>query len=189
VTARDAAAGLGLVLELELTDSGLVRQRATLTNEDAASVFTLDGLLPTLPVPAEATELLDFTGRHLRERIPQRQPFTVGTRLRENRRGRTGADASLVLAAGTAGFGFSAGEVWGIHVAWSGNHRAIAERTPGGVSLLGGGELLLAGEMRLAAGDSYRSPWLYGSYGRGLDELSGRFHRHLRARPSRPRCG
>src|SRR5690348_9210156 len=145
VTARDAAAGLGLVLELELTDSGLVRQRATLTNEDAASVFTLDGLLPTLPVPAEATELLDFTGRHLRERIPQRQPFTLGTRLRENRRGRTGADASIVLAAGAAGFGFGSGEVWGIHVAWSGNHRTLAERTPGGVSLLGGCELLLAG--------------------------------------------
>ncbi|WP_433363658.1 alpha-galactosidase [Actinoplanes sp. CA-142083] len=182
VTARDSSAGVSLLLELELTESGLVRQRATLTNDHAASVFTLDGLLPTLPVPAEATELLDFTGRHLRERIPQRQPFALGTRVRENRRGRTGADASIVLAAGTAGFGFGSGsgEVWGIHVAWSGNHRTIAERTPDGVALLGGGELLLAGEVRLAPGESYRSPWLYGSYGRGLDELSARFHRHLR---------
>ncbi|WP_030436820.1 alpha-galactosidase [Actinoplanes subtropicus] len=187
VAARDAAAGLALRLGLELTDAGLVRQRATLTNADPASVFTVDGLLPTLPVPAEATELLDFTGRHLRERIPQRQPFTLGTRLRENRRGRTGADASIVLAAGAAGFGFGAGEVWGIHVAWSGNHRTLAERTPTGVSLLGGGELPLAGEVRLAPGESYGSPWLYGSYGRGLDELSGRFHRHLRARPRHPR--
>jgi alpha-galactosidase len=186
VAARDAAARLALLLEIEMTESGLIRQRATLTNEGAGS-FLLDGVLPTLPVPTEATELLDFTGRHLRERIPQRQPFTVGTRLRENRRGRTGADASIILAAGTAGFGFTAGEVWGVHVAWSGNHRVLAERTSTGVSLLGGGELLLAGEVRLANGEAYRTPWLYGSYGRGLDELSGRFHRYLRARAHHPR--
>jgi alpha-galactosidase len=188
VTARDAAAGLSLRLEFELTESGLIRQRATVTN-DAEKTFQVDGVLPTLPVPTEATELLDFTGRHLRERIPQRQPFTVGTRLRENRRGRTGADASIILAAGSAGFGFgeSAGEVWAVHVAWSGNHRTVAERTSSGVSLLGGGELLLAGEVRLAPGESYESPWLYGAYGRGLDELSARFHRYLRGRPAHPR--
>ncbi|MEU4243502.1 alpha-galactosidase [Actinoplanes sp. NPDC026619] len=187
IAARDAAAGLSLLLELEMTASGLVRQRATVTNEHASPAYTIGGLLLTLPVPTEAAEVLDFTGRHLRERIPQRQPFTVGTRLRENRRGRTGADASIVLAAGTTGFGFRDGEVWGVHVAWSGNHRALAERTSTGESLLGGGELLLAGEVRLAAGQSYRSPWLYGSYGRGLDELSARFHSYLRARPQHPR--
>jgi hypothetical protein len=157
VAARDAGAELSLLLEFEMTESGLVRLRATLTNEDADSTFMLDGVLPTLPVPTEATELLDFTGRHLRERTPQRQAFTVGTRLRENRRGRTGADASIILAAGTAGFGFTTGEVWGVHVAWSGNHRTLAERTSTGVSLLGGGELLLAGEVRLAPGEAYRS--------------------------------
>jgi alpha-galactosidase len=190
VTAIDPAAGLSLLLEIELTESGLVRQRATLTNDDDRSTFTLDGLLLTLPVPTEATELLDFTGRHLRERSPQRQPFTIGTRLRDNRRGRTGADATLIVAAGTAGFGFRDGEVWAVHVAWSGNHRTLAERTSGGVSLLGGGELLLAGEVRLAPGESYRGPWLYASYGRGLDEVAARFHRYLRARehhPSSPR--
>ncbi|GAA2616371.1 alpha-galactosidase [Paractinoplanes durhamensis] len=186
-TARDAAAGLSLRLELEMTASGLLRQRVTLTNDDPGSTFTLDGVLLTLPVPTEAAELLDFTGRHLRERTPQRMPFTVGTRLRDNRRGRTGADASIVLAAGTAGFGFATGEVWGVHVAWSGNHRTLAERTSTGVSLLGGGELLLAGEVRLAPGEKYQSPWLYGSYGHGLDELSGRFHRYLRGRPQHPR--
>jgi alpha-galactosidase len=187
VAARDAGAGLSLLLEVEMMISGLVRQRATVTNEDAGSTFLLDGVLPTLPVPTEATELLDFTGRHLRERAPQRQPFTVGTRLRENRRGRTGADASILLAAGTGGFGFTAGEVWAVHVAWSGNHRTLAERTSTGISLLGGGELLLAGEVRLASGEAYRSPWLYGSYGWGLDELSARFHRYLRGRPQHPR--
>ncbi|HEY5979510.1 MAG TPA: alpha-galactosidase [Microlunatus sp.] len=35
-------------------------------------------------------------------------------------------------------------------------------------------------------GESYTSPWLYGSYGVGLDAVAGRFHRFLRARPHHP---
>ena len=37
------------------------------------------------------------------------------------------------------------------------------------------------------AGEDYWSPWLVGSWGDGLDELSGRVHRHLRRRPGHPR--
>ena len=48
-------------------------------------------------------ELLDFGGRHNRERIPQRRPFGIGTHLRENRKGRTGADSAYLLHAGTPG--------------------------------------------------------------------------------------
>ena len=189
VTAEDVVAGLELRLEIELTDSGLVRQRATVTNqaEADAAPFSLSGVLLTLPVPERATELLDMTGRHLRERSPQRHAFTIGTHLRENRRGRTGTDAVTVHVAGEPGFGFRSGEVWGLHVAWSGNHRSLAERTINGVGLLGGGELLLAGEVVLGAGDSYTSPWVYGSHGRGLDELAGRFHGYLRGRAGHPR--
>ncbi|MDT0441995.1 alpha-galactosidase [Streptomyces johnsoniae] len=186
--AEDVTAELELRLEVELTDSGLVRQRATVTSRAAAEAapFTLSGVLLTLPVPERATELLDMTGRHLRERTPQRHTFTIGTHLRENRKGRTGTDAATVHVAGEPGFGFRAGEVWGLHVAWSGNHRSLAERTHAGEALLGGGELLLAGEIALGSGESYTTPWVYGSYGRGLDELAGRFHGHLRARAGHP---
>ncbi|MGW7465740.1 alpha-galactosidase [Streptomyces xantholiticus] len=186
VDAVDPSAGLALALELEVTGSGLVRQRATLTNEGDGP-YTLDGLLLALPVPGQATELLDLTGRHLRERAPQRHEFTLGTHLRENWRGRTGTDATLVHVAGESGFGFRTGEVWGLHVAWSGNHRSLAERTPAGIGLLGGGEGLLPGEVRLPTGESYTSPWIYGSYGQGLDELAGRFHGYLRDRAHHPR--
>lgn len=186
VIADDPQADLALRLEVALTAGGLVRQRATLTNR-SATPYTLDGLVLTLPVPAQATELLDLTGRHLRERSPQRGPFRTGTYLREGRRGRTGTDATLVLVAGESGFGFRSGEVWGVHVAWSGNHCALAERTPAGVSVLGGGEVLLPGEIRLGPGEHYASPWIYGSYGRGLDEMSARFHAYLRSRPHHPR--
>jgi alpha-galactosidase len=173
-------------IEVELLPSGLVRQRGTVTStvEDA---YDVGGLVLTLPVPPVATELFDLAGRWGRERSPQRLPFVVGVHSRENRRGRTGPDAPLVLAAGTAGFDTRQGEIWGVHVAWSGNHVTYAERLSTGAAVLGGGELLLPGEIGLAAGESYTGPWVYGVHGVGLDGLAARVHTYLRARPHHPR--
>ncbi len=187
VPASDPAAGLTLELVVELTPQGLVRQRATLTNAGRDD-YEVGSLLLTLPVPLRATTLLDLGGHWARERSPIRTAFTHGTRLRENRRGRTGFDTPYVLVAGTDGVGHRRGEAWGLHVAWSGNHRSLAERAHDHPGLLGGGELLLPGEVRLAPGEAYTSPWVYASYGgHGLDELAGRFHAWLRARPQHPR--
>lgn len=185
VTAVDEVAGLELVLAIELAAGGVLRSRATLTNTGAED-YQLDDLVLAYPVPATATELLDFAGRWGKERVPQRTPFRTGAHLREGRKGRTGADAATVLHAGTPGFGFACGEVWGVHVGWSGNHTHYAEKVFTGEQVLGGGELLLPGEVVLAPGAAYTTPWLYGSWGRGLDEVARRFHRHLRARPTHP---
>ncbi|GAA2037270.1 alpha-galactosidase [Agromyces tropicus] len=185
VHATDAAAGLAATFELEVTASGLFRQRITLENR-SASPYALEALAPTFPLPPGLDELLDTTGRHLRERSPQRHAFTIGTHLRESRRGRPGADASLLLAAGRTGFGFERGLVHAVHVAWSGNHRLLAERTPAADAFLSGGELPAPGEIELGEGESYRTPWVIGSWGEGLNELSRRFHDELRARPRHP---
>jgi alpha-galactosidase len=187
VRADDAAGGLALRLDLELTAGGLLRAGAELRNTDPEREYRLDGLVLALPVPAEAAELLDLTGRWSRERSPQRSAFAIGTWVRDNRRGRTGADATLVLAAGRPGFGFRSGPVWGVHVGWSGNHRTYAEKLPSGEAVLGGGELLLPGEVRLPPQGSYRTPDVFASYGEGLDALSARFHDWLRERPQHPR--
>jgi alpha-galactosidase len=175
-----------VTLEIELLPAGLVRQRATLT-ATAPDRFTVDGLLVALPVPPVATDVFDLAGRWGRERTPQRLPFVVGVHSRENRRGRTGPDAPLILAAGTAGFDTRSGEIWAVHVAWSGNHVAYAERLSLGDAVLGGGELLLPGEIALEAGESYTGPWVYGAHGVGLDGVASRFHAFLRARPHHPR--
>lgn len=184
-TARDEHARLGLTIIIELGDSGLLRARADLRNE-SESPYTLDALNLAFPVPGTPTDLFDQAGRWAKERIPQRRPLTTGIHLRENRRGRTGPDAATVLFAGTADLGFRRGEAWGLHVGFSGNHRHYAERTSSGRTMLGGGELLLPGEIILAPGESYQSPWLYATYGRGLDAAAHRFHEHLRARPAHP---
>lgn len=181
----DPEACLAVQLELRIGPTGLLHQRMTLRNT-ADTPYTVQSLMLTFPVPWDATELLDTTGRHLRERSPQRRSFTYGTHLRESRRGRPGADSTLLLAAGRPGFGFETGRVHGIHVAWSGNHRVLAERITTGEAFLGGGELLEPGELILAPGASTRTPWVIGSWGDGLSQLSHRFHGEWRQRPQHP---
>jgi alpha-galactosidase len=188
VTAVDGG-GLHLDHTLELTEQGLVRQRVVVRN-DGGDDYTLDDLSVTMPVPLRAVEVLDFAGRHLRERSPQRAEWHLGLREHENRRGRTALQSTTLVVVGERGFGFGAGQVWAVHTAWSGNHRMYAEHQFDARKLIGGGELLLPGEIVLAPGESYAGPWVYFAFGDGLDELSARFHGWLRARPgraSRPR--
>ncbi|MBO0594537.1 alpha-galactosidase [Nesterenkonia sp. E16_7] len=185
IAAEDSAAGLRLVVELELMRSGLLRGRATVTNT-GSGLYRVHELGLVLPVPTWAREILDFAGHWGKERVPQRRELTVGTHMREGRKGRTGADAAYVVSVGEPGFGFADGEVWGLHTGFSGNHRTWAERLFDGHQVLGGSELLLPGEVSLVRDESYTTPWLYGVYGRGLDEQAGRFHDWLRARPQHP---
>jgi len=186
ISLSDDETGLTARAEIALGVGGVLRQRLTVRNTQQSD-FTVQTLNVMFPVPWEATEVLDTTGRHLRERSAQRHSFTFGTHSRESRRGRPGADGTLLLAAGRPGFGFESGQVHGIHVAWSGNQRAFAERVPTGDSFLGGGELFLPGEIVLGQNEEIQSPWVLGSWGDGLNELATRFHTAWRARPHHPR--
>jgi alpha-galactosidase len=181
----DAEGGLEARVELVLGGAGVLHQRVQLRNT-GPTPYTVDRLQATFPLPWDATEILDTTGRHLRERAPQRRSLALGTHLRESRRGRPGADATVLLAAGRPGFGFERGQVHGIHVAWSGNHRVLAERTINGDAFFAGGELYAPGEIVLAPGEEIATPWVLGSWGDGLSELSHRFHDEWRARPQHP---
>jgi alpha-galactosidase len=186
VRGADSEAGVESLSEFELMPSGVLRVRHAVTNT-GDGVWTCDSVQALLPVPGQATELLDFSGRWPREKQPLRTPFHHGARVRENRRGHTGHDATGLLIAGTDGFGFRHGEVWGVHIGWSGDHLHAAEHLPEGVRVIGGGELLGPGEVRLQPGESYATPWAHFAYSsKGLDGLSQSLHRYLRARPSHP---
>jgi alpha-galactosidase len=184
--AVDTPAGVEVTTELELFGNGLLRLRASVRNL-AETAYEVTLLEPALPVPADADEVLDMAGRHAHERTPQRHAFTQGQHVREAWGGRPGHDSATVLCAGRSGFGFREGRVWGVHLGWSGNQVLCAESSFTGWKLLRGGELLLPGEMMLGEGETYASPWLYASWGEGLDAFSGRFHEHLRARETHPR--
>lgn len=186
IHAVDEEYGLELHTQLEMSPHGLLRIRHELANT-AQTPYTLDRLACVLPVPAQAAEILDFAGRWSRERSPQRAPLRQGVWSRESRRGRTGFDAGP-LVAGTAGFGFRHGQVWAVHTGWSGNHLQYAERLADGTTVVGGGELLEAGEVRLEPGQAYQTPWVYfATSDAGLDGLSRSLHRTLRARDQHPK--
>ena len=204
VKATDKAAGLQLVTEIEAVPGGAIRVRHTLTNL-GRQPYVVDSLEVVFPLPGRVGEVLDFTGRQTAERIPQRRQIGDGLWLREGRRGHTGHDSATMLVAGVPGFTFGGGEAYGLHVAWSGNAVHRVERVPSGLGMtgddaepregrtpgattIGGGELLLPGEITLAEEESYTTPWVYLAAARsGLDDLSAQFHGYLRSRPAHPR--
>ncbi|QBI52834.1 alpha-galactosidase [Streptomonospora litoralis] len=157
-----------------------------------AAPYDLAALRVLLPLPPRAAEILDPTGRWVRERSPQRRDIADGTVLRRALRGRPGHDSPLLVVAGTRGFGFGTGEVWAAHVAWSGDQEYLVERLPEGAgahsAVLGGAEALHPGEIRLAPGESYRGPEVvFAHSAAGLDGLSAHLHSAVRARPEHPR--
>src|SRR5215218_4094861 len=185
VDAVDEEAQLQLQITIELCAGGLIRARAELINR-GQDPYTVNDCVLVFPIPQRAREILDFAGHWGKERVPQRRALGVGIHLREGRKGRTGADAATLLHVGVPGFSFANGEIWAVHTGWSGNHTHYAERVFTGVQLIGGGELLLPGEVILQTGQTYSTPWIYGAYGSGLDAVAARFHRFLRARDTHP---
>ncbi len=184
VHAVDAVAGLRLHTRIELDE--VLRVQCTLVNE-ADTRYLLDQLAITLPLPAHAAELLGFVGRWTRELHPVREPWLHGARLVENRTGRTSHEHPPLVFAGEAGFGEWRGEVWGVHLAWSGNHVRLAERLPDGRRLVQVGELLHPGELALEPGGQYTTPEVVATYSAdGLTPATWGFHRALRARPQHP---
>lgn len=180
ITSADRSAGLTLVDCIEVTDEGLVRVQSSITNT-GPDPFELAGIVTAFPVPEGATQIIDFAGRWTKERTEQRTAFSVGMHLREGRRGRTGHDSAFVLCVGEEACGYSEGEVWGLHVAHSGNNVAYAERVATGQKVVGAGELLQSGEVTLETGATYTSPWVYFAHAQGLDALAAQFHRYLRS--------
>lgn len=179
VSAQDAEQKVRLEWWMQITPAGLLRQKARLTNlaQEATEVRTLE---LSFPVPALATEMLSTTGHHLRERSPQRQEIRMGRVERTSYVGRPDFDATGVLCAGQRGFDFEEGQVWAVHCGWSGSVLHAVEALPYCQTLLSGAEVLAGGEITLQTGESYESPWLYGAWGQGLNEISARFHHLLR---------
>ncbi len=182
LTCVDPTASLVVETEIELTGEGVLRLRHTVRNT-AEDVLELAGLELALPVPDRAREVLDFAGLWTHERRPQRLRPGFGTWTRETRHGRPGHDDPFLTVVGTTGFTFRSGEVWAAHLAWSGDKAVRVDRQPLGPALLASGELLAPGEVRLAPGESYASPWLIAAWSAdGLDGLSARLHPYVRSR-------
>jgi alpha-galactosidase len=92
-----------------------------------------------------------------------------------------------VLFAGSKSFGFREGEVWGVHLGWSGGQRYLLQRLNTGTTIIGTGEILAPGEVILGPGEQVTTAWAYAVYsGSGIDGASARLHSMLRRRAHHP---
>ncbi len=184
VSAVDPVAELELITHIRLET--LLEVSCTLVNH-SRDRYLLDALTVCLPFPAHAAELLTFSGRWTREFHTERRPWTTGTWSVENRLGRTSHERPPLVYAGQAGFGEWSGEVWGVHLAWSGNHTMVADRVADGRRCIQAGELLHPGELSLEPGARYTTPTVLGTYSdQGLTAASQGFHRYARSLPAHP---
>ena len=186
VDATDGEAGLAVTSNVTMTPDGLVAVDVSVTN-DGTDRYLLERVLPSLPVPARAAEIVNLAGRWTYERRAERLPAAFGTWVRDGSEGRSGHDFPLALTVTTPGAGWRHGEAWALTLAWSGNHHHEVGRGQDGRRWLAAGEALLPGEVVLDPGATYRAPTVLAAYSAaGLDGLSTRFHRHLRRRPHHP---
>lgn len=193
IAACDSAARLRLVLDISLpSDGDVLSMRATLSNE-GDTPLAIDHLASgAVRMPPEATELRTYGGRWAHEFTEAATTLHDGSLLLENRRGRTSHDRFPLLVGTTAGCGEAVGTAWGVHLGWSGNSRIVADRLGDGSLLALTGELLVAGEVELAAGESLTTPALYAGWSdAGMAGLSRAFHAYARAHllqmPATPR--
>lgn len=182
----DADAELEVAANIALLPSGLLEVQQRITNLGLNN-FKLDSLTTWLPLPDYVAEQVDFTGRWMNERQPQRKQIQTGTWLREGREGRSGHDFTLLECALASGTNFERGEIWAMSLAWSGNSRHLIERTPIGRTTIGAGELLLPGEVILGQEETYVAPRVIAAYSNeGIDGVSHRLHTQQRSRANHP---
>ena len=185
-TSIDAEAELEVRASFELDAHGVLTAQYSVTNLGLTD-FNVEALSVFLPIPDYTSEILDFHGRWMKERQPQRQPIHVGQWVREGREGRSGHDYTLAQFALTETSGYESGEVWGLSLAWSGNNRQLIERTAIGRTFMAAAELLLPNEMVLASGETYDAPAVVAVYSnQGIDGASDRLHRRQRSRATHP---
>ena len=180
MTSIDEIAGLKLLTVLALDLHDVVKVRHSLTNLKEGK-YQVNRLANTLPLPERAKDLLTYYGRWVQEFQQTRQTLTQGGYQQENRRGRTSHEHYPALIAGNEHFNEVNGEVWGFHLAWSGNHRMRVDVKADGRRFMQAEALYFPGEIALQKDQSLSTPWLYASYSEdGLNTMSQQFHQHVR---------
>ncbi|MFD2165034.1 alpha-galactosidase [Thalassotalea euphylliae] len=162
-------------------DTDILQASTQLINRGDKPVHVLSCAAPTLPVPAEMTELTGFQGRWAQEFHTQSLSRFLGSYVKENRKGKTSHDSFPGLLVHSKFAGEQQGECFGFHLGWSGNHKVLCEQLSDGRAYVQMSELLLPGELTLEKDESYQSPTLYATYAeQGFNQLSNSFHGFVR---------
>lgn len=184
--ARDERAEVLVTSELEIDSDGVLCAHVVVTNE-GDSPYMVDALSVSFALPSVAAELGVFGGRWAREFDLHRFAWPVGSWTSENRSGRSSHEHPPYVWASSPGATEWEGQVWGVHLAWSGNSVFFADTTPSGHRYLQTGELFQTGEMCLDPGESLATPVVIGVHsGRGFTPASWGLHRLARRWSPRP---
>ena len=159
--------------------------RSRIKMDEASGVFSLDTQMiskpglrvswlaaPVLPLPASATETIEFYGKWCGEFARQTVPIQTGARVRESYSGKTGHESfpGLIVP-------FDGGCL-GFHYAWSGGHKMIVERLPDGRKQVQFGNAKTSDNIDTRLG---KSEVLHVVWGRDENEVARRFQMFARA--------
>lgn len=186
VTSTDKGAGLEVTVEFRFVGGGVLSIQQSVKNIGEGS-YSLEDLAVIMPLPDQACESMDFSGRWVNERQPHRREIQPGLYTREVREGRSSHDYTIIQLAMSQGASYQNGEVWSLGLLHSGNIRHFIERQQSGRTAIAVSELLFPGEIVLNAGESYQTPAVAATYSaNGFDELTNRHYQWLRSRPNHP---
>jgi alpha-galactosidase len=180
-TLHDAAHNISVEVLLSLKESNVFTIDISVQNKSDSSIV-INAAHINIPVGDQAVEVLTLGGRHAMEAVQQRTPWERARISIENRTGRTSHEQLGVVFAGTSGFSEQQGEVWGIHLAWSGNFRMMCDGVTETRKTVQLGELLQPNEVVLQSGETYVAPRAIISYSsNGLSACSQNFHEYIRS--------
>jgi alpha-galactosidase len=188
ILCSDVRTKLGLAYRVSIDPtSGVLTIGSTVTNYGATTLDLNDMATAFLPIPQPMSEIIGFSGRWSDEFRRERLWRFSGGYVRENRRGRTSHDSFPAVILCAPSTTENTGDAFGIHLAWSGNHRLRVDTLNDGRVFASMGALLLPGEVQLEPGESYISPDIVAGYsGDGFAALSRHFHHHVRTNILRP---
>ena len=178
----DPVAELALTTTVRLTSGGAFIASVSVEN-CGDTPYMLDAFGVSIPLAAHVSDLGTFSGRWSDEFRFERFTWPRGAWTAENRLGRTSHEHPPFVFACESGADEWNGEVWGLHLAWSGNHVTYAERLADDRRYVQLGELFHPGEICVYPGESFTTPDVVGVYSAsGFTAASWAFHREARRR-------
>ena len=177
IKCEDSLGTFRLVHTLEFVSGDMLCASTTVTNltQDCSSLQWCAAL--TFPIEERCTHFTTLSGLWAGEFQKTTQALNRFPFVRDNRRGRTSHDNFPGLLVHPLSTTEGQGECFGLHLAWSGNHKLHLEKLTDGRSYLQMGDLLLPGEIQLSPGETYESPNILASYSpMGFSGLSQNFH-------------
>jgi alpha-galactosidase len=181
VQMQDAGNGLAVAIEWQIGAGDLVRACVTLTNTGTALVAVDNLASLVLPLPRWASHATHFSGRWAGE-MQMTTAAIEGARGSTSRGGRPGFGGGNWLLVHAAAAATDTGHMVGLHLGWNGDHDQLIERDADGSACVHMGCRLDFDEIRLAPGDSFRTPDAFFAFGgTGRNGVRAAFHAHLRA--------